>query len=45
VLGPSANAGDWGSNRVYSPAMSIAGGTTAVNKNIIATRVLGLPRS
>jgi alkylation response protein AidB-like acyl-CoA dehydrogenase len=45
VLGPTANTGQWGNTRVYTPAMSIAGGTTAVNKNIIATRVLGLPRS
>jgi alkylation response protein AidB-like acyl-CoA dehydrogenase len=26
-------------------ALSIAGGTTQVNKNIIAQRVLGLPRA
>ena len=26
------------------PATSIAGGTTQINKNIIAQRVLGLPR-
>jgi alkylation response protein AidB-like acyl-CoA dehydrogenase len=45
VLGPLANTGQWGATRVYTPSMSIAGGTTAVNKNIIATRILGLPRS
>jgi alkylation response protein AidB-like acyl-CoA dehydrogenase len=45
ILGPPANSGQWGYTRVYTPALSIAGGTTAVNKNIIATRVLGLPRA
>ena len=44
VLGPEANTGDWGRDRVYVRAMSIAGGTTQVNKNIVAQRVLGLPR-
>ena len=45
ALGPAANTGNWGHARVYSPAASIAGGTTQINKNVIATRVLGLPRS
>ena len=45
VLGPAANIGGWGRDRVYVRALSIAGGTTQVNKNIIAQRVLGLPRS
>jgi alkylation response protein AidB-like acyl-CoA dehydrogenase len=44
VLGPLANTGEWGRDRVYVRAMSIAGGTTQVNKNIVAQRVLGLPR-
>ena len=44
VLGPGANTGDWGRDRVYARALSIAGGTTQVNKNIVAQRVLGLPR-
>ena len=44
VLGDDANAGRWGFNRSYVPAVSIAGGTTQVNKNVIAQRVLGLPR-
>ena len=44
VLGPEANTGEWGRDRVYVRAFSIAGGTTQVNKNIIAQRVLGLPR-
>jgi alkylation response protein AidB-like acyl-CoA dehydrogenase len=45
VLGPDANSGSWGRDRVYMRALTIAGGTTQVNKNILATRVLGLPRA
>ncbi|HEX4776562.1 MAG TPA: acyl-CoA dehydrogenase family protein [Acidimicrobiia bacterium] len=45
VLGPDANRGKWGRDLVYSRAMTIAGGTTQVNKNVLAQRVLGLPRS
>ena len=44
VLGPEADAGDWGWDRVRSRSLSIAGGTTQVNKNIVAQRVLGLPK-
>jgi alkylation response protein AidB-like acyl-CoA dehydrogenase len=44
LLGPAANSGTWGRDRVYVRALSIAGGTTQVNKNIVAQRVLGLPR-
>jgi alkylation response protein AidB-like acyl-CoA dehydrogenase len=44
VLGPAVDGSDWGRDLVYSRALTIAGGTTQVNKNIIAERVLGLPR-
>ncbi|MBV8983335.1 MAG: acyl-CoA dehydrogenase family protein, partial [Acidimicrobiia bacterium] len=44
LLGAAANTGSWGRDRVYARALSIAGGTTQVNKNIVAQRVLGLPR-
>ena len=44
VLGAQAIAGRWGRERVYCRALSIAGGTTEVQKNIIAQRILGLPR-
>lgn len=44
VLGAEANLGEWGRDRVYVRALSIAGGTTQVNKNIIAQRILGLPK-
>jgi alkylation response protein AidB-like acyl-CoA dehydrogenase len=45
VLGPDANRGRWGRDAVYSRAMTIAGGTTQVNKNVVAQRILGLPRA
>ena len=44
VLGADAHGSNWGDNRLYSRATSIAGGTTQINKNIIARRVLGLPK-
>jgi alkylation response protein AidB-like acyl-CoA dehydrogenase len=44
VLGPEANTGSWGRERVYMRALSIAGGTTQIQKSIIAQRILGLPR-
>ncbi len=44
VLGTEANQGKWGRDRVYMRSYTIAGGTTQVNKNILAQRVLGLPR-
>jgi alkylation response protein AidB-like acyl-CoA dehydrogenase len=45
VLGLEALGGSWGRERLASRSLSIAGGTTEVNKNIVAQRVLGLPRS
>ena len=44
VLGADANTGRWGRDRVAMRSYTIAGGTTQVNKNVIAQRVLGLPR-
>ena len=44
LLGPDATSGPWGRDRLASRALSIAGGTTQVNKNIVAQRILGLPR-
>jgi alkylation response protein AidB-like acyl-CoA dehydrogenase len=44
VLGLDALEGDWGRALLSSVSVSIAGGTTEVNKNIIGERVLGLPR-
>jgi alkylation response protein AidB-like acyl-CoA dehydrogenase len=45
VLGPDALSGPWARDRVYSRALTIAGGTTQVNKNILAQRILGMPRA
>jgi alkylation response protein AidB-like acyl-CoA dehydrogenase len=44
VLGPGALEGRWATNLLASRSLSIAGGTTEVNRNIVAERVLGLPR-
>jgi alkylation response protein AidB-like acyl-CoA dehydrogenase len=44
VLGPEANTGSWGRERLSTRSSTIAGGTTQVNKNIVAQRILGLPR-
>ena len=43
-LAPGADHGRWDAFRLTSHALTIAGGTTAINKNITAQRVLGLPR-
>jgi alkylation response protein AidB-like acyl-CoA dehydrogenase len=45
VLGADANSGRWGRDRVAMRSYTIAGGTTQVNKNILAQRILGLPRA
>ena len=44
ILGPAALEGAWGRRLVHARSLTIAGGTTEVNRNIIAERVLGLPR-
>jgi alkylation response protein AidB-like acyl-CoA dehydrogenase len=45
VLGlPALHDGPWAWELLNSRSLSIAGGTTEVNKNIIGERVLGLPR-
>lgn len=44
IVGPASNTGTWGYWRASAPGLSIAGGTTQVNKNVIAQRILGLPR-
>ena len=43
VLGPTALDGPWARELLAACSLTIAGGTTEVNKNIIAERVLGLP--
>jgi alkylation response protein AidB-like acyl-CoA dehydrogenase len=44
VLGPEALTGEWGHDQLHVRGLPIAGGTTQVNKNVVAQRVLGLPR-
>jgi alkylation response protein AidB-like acyl-CoA dehydrogenase len=44
VLGPLAGHPRWSERRLTSRSLTIAGGTTQINKTITATRVLGLPR-
>jgi alkylation response protein AidB-like acyl-CoA dehydrogenase len=44
ILGADGLSGAWARDRVYSRSLTIAGGTTQVNKNVIAQRILGLPR-
>jgi alkylation response protein AidB-like acyl-CoA dehydrogenase len=45
VLGTHGRNAPWANYRLTSRSLTIAGGTTQINKNITALRVLGLPRS
>jgi alkylation response protein AidB-like acyl-CoA dehydrogenase len=36
-------AGEWASGYLFAPALTVGGGTSEVQRNIIAERVLGLP--
>jgi alkylation response protein AidB-like acyl-CoA dehydrogenase len=44
VLGTRGRNAQWANYRLTSRSLTIAGGTTQINKNITAQRVLGLPR-
>ena len=44
VLGPLGGHRRWSEYRLTSRFLTIAGGTTQINKSVTATRVLGLPR-
>lgn len=44
VLGPLGGHKRWSDRRLTSRSLTIAGGTTQINKSVTATRVLGLPR-
>ena len=45
VQGTHGSNAPWANYRLTSRSLTIAGGTTQINKNITAQRVLGLPRS
>jgi alkylation response protein AidB-like acyl-CoA dehydrogenase len=44
VLGPRRASGRWADRRLSARSLTIAGGTTQINKGITAAHVLGLPR-
>lgn len=44
VIGLLGAGGKWADYRLTSRSLTIAGGTTQINKNITAQRVLGMPR-
>ncbi|OBH88351.1 acyl-CoA dehydrogenase family protein [Mycobacterium sp. E2733] len=44
VLGTRGAGAPWANYRLTARSLTIAGGTTQINKNITAQRVLGLPR-
>lgn len=44
ALGGQSAGAPWANYRLTSRSLTIAGGTTQINKNITAQRVLGLPR-
>jgi alkylation response protein AidB-like acyl-CoA dehydrogenase len=44
VLGPLGGPRRWTEYRLTSRSLTIAGGTTQINKSVTATRILGLPR-
>jgi alkylation response protein AidB-like acyl-CoA dehydrogenase len=44
VLGARQESNRWADHRLSSRSLTIAGGTTQINKGVTAVRVLGLPR-
>jgi alkylation response protein AidB-like acyl-CoA dehydrogenase len=49
MLGPGATTGDgpaeaWLTGLLFSRCLTIAGGTSEIQRNVIAERLLGLPK-
>jgi len=44
LFGAQCASGRWVDHRLSSRSLTIAGGTTQINKSVTAVRVLGLPR-
>ncbi len=44
LVGADADGGDWQARFLHAPSIRIAGGSNEVQRNIMAERVLGLPR-
>jgi hypothetical protein len=44
LLGPGEDGVDWGTRYLSDRSYTIAGGTTEIQRNIVAERILGLPR-
>ena len=44
VEGMGAAGSEWSQGFLYSPALTVGGGTAEVQRNIVAEKVLGLPR-
>ena len=42
--GPALGDGTWARGFLFSPALTVGGGTAEVQRNIVAEKVLGLPR-
>ena len=44
LVGDDADGGEWQARFLHAPSIRIAGGSNEVQRNIMAERVLGLPR-
>jgi alkylation response protein AidB-like acyl-CoA dehydrogenase len=43
--GASTGDATWSQGFLFSPALTVGGGTSEVQRNIVAEKVLGLPRN
>jgi alkylation response protein AidB-like acyl-CoA dehydrogenase len=44
VAAQATDGGTWSRGFLYAPALTVGGGTAEVQRNIVAEKVLGLPR-